>query len=248
MANDDRHRLGTDEAGDSLISHFEELRLRLFIAIGFWLVATIGAWFYAQPLLDWLMVPAQQAGAQFIVLGPQEALFTLFKLAVLLGVFVSVPVWLYQITAFAWPGLTRKERRAVLIGLPFVILLFLLGIAFAYFILLRYVFGFFLGFAGPEVTAALSLSAYVSFVIGLILPFGIIFQLPVLVAVCAFIGVITPHLLRASRKYALLVILLISAVLTPPDVVSQIAMSLPLYVLYEVSIWIAVLVQRRKEK
>lgn len=229
----------------TVVEHLEELRRRLL-----WVVVSLAAgsaagWFLAPRLLAVLLRPAQRAGVQLITLAPAELFLAYLKVALLLGGLLTLPVLLYQVAAFAWPGLEPAERRAVLLLLPVGVLLFLAGASFAYTIMLGYLFQFFFGFQAPGVTPNLSVASYLAFVINLLLPFGFVFQLPVLLAVLAKLDLVSAAFLARNRKFAILIIFIVAAVLTPPDPLSQILMAVPLMGLYELSLIIVRMLTRR---
>lgn len=236
---------GSDQGRMSLVEHLSEFRTRLIISILAFGAAAAAGWVMAPDLLEILMVPARQAGAQMIQLSATEVFWVYVKLAVLGGLVLSSPVLLYEVLAFVWPGLEQSERRAVAILLPFAVLFFLAGVLFAYFLFLKYLFRFFLGFTAPGVATTLSVGSYITMILNLILPFGLVFELPVLLSLVARLGIVTPEFLARNRKYAVLIIFIVAAVLTPPDPVSQIVMAVPLLLLYEIGVLVVRLTVRR---
>ncbi len=224
----------------SLIEHLEELRRRLL-----WVVVSIAVglgvgWWLTPPVLDHLIVPVGET----VFLAPGEAFHTHLKVAFGLAVVFAFPVLVYQIGAFVWPALHRGERKHVIVFVPFAVALFVTGMAFAYLVLLPILFRFFLGFSSPTIQPFISVAAYVSFVLGLVLPSGLLFQMPILVLFLSRLGLVTPASLRRNRKLALLIIIVLAAFLTPPDIVSQLLMAGPLLGLYEISTLLAYLGNR----
>src|SRR2546422_668395 len=186
------------------------------------------------------------AVGQVVFLAPTEAFFVRLKVAALAGVFLSLPVTLYQLWRFVSVGLTPTERRYSLSLIPAALALFVSGAAFAFLVILPIGVRFLLSYQTPNLVPMISIQAYTSFVTAFVLAFGLLFQLPVVTLFLARLGVVTPASLAAGRKYALLAIVTASAVLTPGgDVVSQMLMAVPTYILYEVSIWVARLVSPR---
>lgn len=230
----------------TLFEHLDELRRRLFIVLIGLVLTTVAGWYLVPAVLSKLLQPALAAGARFIQLSPAEGFWVYFKLAVIIGLALDSPLILHQAMAFVWPALNRLERRYAAMLLPAVIFFFLMGLSFAYFLFLGPMFRFLLGFSIPGVTPAISISSYVSFVINLVVPFGLTFQLPVAVSLLAGLGLLTPRWLASNRKYAILVIFVLAAVLTPPDPLSQIVMAVPMVGLYELSILMARLAARRR--
>jgi sec-independent protein translocase protein TatC len=170
------------------------------------------------------------------------------KISFLVGLIVSAPYILHQAWAFVAPGLSRSERARVWPLVLFSSVLFFLGVAFAYYAVLPLALRFMLGFATPNLLPLFSYSRYISFVTSILLSFGVIFQLPLGIFFLAHLGLVTYEGLRRQRKYAILLIFVVAAVLTPPDVFSQVLMAVPMLALYEVSIWLTRLsvVRRRR--
>lgn len=220
----------------TIIEHLEELRLRLLIALAAFAVATLVSFLYVDRILDFLIRPV----GRVVFLAPTEAFFVRVKVAALAGVFLSLPVILYQLWRFIGTGLTRTERRYALSLLPPALLLFVGGAAFAFVAILPVGVRFLLSYQTPSLVPMISISAYTSFVTAFVLAFGLVFQLPIVILFLARLGIVTPATLAAGRRYAILAIFVASAVLTPgTDVFSQMLMAVPTYLLYEISIWIA---------
>lgn len=229
----------------TIVEHLEELRRRLFLAIVAFAAATFLSFLFVEPILALLIRPV----GRVVFLAPTEAFFVRLKVAALAGAFLSLPVVLYQVWRFVGVGLTRTERRYALSLLPFSLLLFVGGAAFAFFAILPVGVRFLLGYQTEQLTPMISIGAYTSFATAFVLAFGVVFQLPVVVLFLARLGIVTPASLAAGRRYALLGIVVLSAVLTPGgDVVSQVLMALPTYLLYEGSIWIARLVAPKRAR
>jgi sec-independent protein translocase protein TatC len=235
-----------DDRPMTIIEHLEELRRRLlisFAALG--LGGALGLLFVDQ-VLDYLI---RLMGVDRVVFfAPAEALFIRLKIALFIGVFLAAPVVLYQLWAFIAVGLTRTERRTVLFLLPPSLALFLLGAAFGLFVILPVGLKVLLSYQTATLQPLLAIGPTLSFVIAFVLAFGFVFQVPIIVLFLARLGVVTPAGLAASRRYALFIIVIVAAVLTPgTDVVSQALMAVPTYLLYEISIWIARFVAPKPE-
>lgn len=228
----------------TLIGHLAELRRRLLASV-LALAGGVGiAFFYSETLLQTLLaVPGE-----LIYLAPGEAFFTRLRLAAAIGACLAAPMILFQLCAFILPALTREERRYIYIGLPAALLLFVVGVFFAYTVLLPLAYAFFLGFGSEQLTAQISVGSYLSFVFGLVFPFGLVFQLPLLVVVLTGIGVITPQFLSQNRKFAILATFVLAALLTPPDILSQLLMAGPLWLLFEVSVVLSRAIYWRKRR
>lgn len=220
----------------TIVEHLEELRTRLLISIAAFGVAMVLSFLFVEPILQLLIKPV----GRVVFTAPTEAFFVRLKVAALSGAFLSLPIVLYQVWRFVGVGLTPTERRSTLSLLPFSLLLFVGGAAFAFFAILPVGVKFLLGYQTESLVPMISVGAYTSFATAFVLAFGLVFQLPIVILFLARIGVVTPASLVAGRRYALLGIVVLSAVLTPGgDVVSQALMAIPTYLLYEASIWIA---------
>ncbi len=226
-----------------VLEHLSEMRLRLVISAGALLVASGICFTYIERIRSILTIPLE--GKQLIYLSPPEAFMANLKLALFSGLVVSLPVILYQMSAYIFPGLTRNEKKfyvAVLFG---IIVLFSAGIVFAYQIVFPFTLRFFLQFADARLVPQFTITEYISFVISFHLSFGAVFQLPLLTWALGKLGILTTQFLRRHRKIALLIMLVLSAIITPPDIISQVVMILPLAFLYELGI-IMVLISERK--
>ncbi len=220
-------------------SHLEELRKRLitaFIAVGVGFVVSFG---FKERLFGILVQPLIQVmkeGETLIYTGLPEAFFTYLKVSFLTGLIVASPLLFYQFWMFVAPGLYKKERRMMV---PIVILssfFFIGGALFGYFVVFPWGFKFFLGFATETIRPLPSMKEYFGFSAKLLLAFGLVFELPLVLTFMAKLGIVSVDFLKKNRKYALLLFFAGAAILTPPDVITQILMALPLMILYEISI------------
>lgn len=234
----------------SFIEHLEELRQRLIkclIVVG---VAFGVCYFFSKEILDFLMVPLKRSmpeGTTAIFLNPAEAFVTYIKLSLYSAIFFSSPYILYQAWLFIAPGLYAHEKRMVL---PFMIggtLLFILGAVFAYFVVFPFGLKFLFSFSTEFIKPAPRLKDYLSFTATLLLAFGVVFELPIFVFFLTKMGIIDQRTLSKNRRYAILIIFIVAAILTPPDVFTQLLMAGPLLVLYEISIWVAKLAKSKTE-
>lgn len=229
-----------------LIAHLRELKRRLIIAGLAYLGAAILSYLFAEEIYRFLVHPLAEAygpeKGRLIYTSLTEAFITYIKLACFGGVVVAFPVLAWQVYAFIAPGLYHKEKRVVLPYLVVSPTLFILGAALAYYFVFPLAWKFFLSFEAPPVEGSLPIqmearvSDYLSLVTQFILGFGLAFQLPVLLTLLARAGLIETAMLKGKRRYAIVLIFFASAVLTPPDIMSQICLALPLILLYELSI------------
>ncbi|MEE4609120.1 MAG: twin-arginine translocase subunit TatC [Desulfobacteraceae bacterium] len=219
--------------------HLEELRHRLivcFVAVG---IGFAACYAFKERLFNLLAAPlisAMQAGDKLVFTGLPEAFFTYLKIAFLAGCVLASPVIIYQFWMFVAPGLYGKERRvlAPIVGLS--ILFFIGGGMFGYLVVFPLGFQFFLSFATETIRPLPAMKEYLGFATKLLIAFGLAFELPLVITFMARLGLVSVAFLKKNRRYAILIFFIAAAILTPPDVVSQILMALPLMLLYELSI------------
>lgn len=230
----------------SVLEHLAELRMRLLIAAAFILIATVFCFtqietirgFFSAPLGDYRM----------IFLSPAEAFSASLRLAVITGLVLASPAILYQGAAFLFPALNRGEKLLFAFLLLGIFFLFCIGVAFAYLVVLPFTMHFFLQFASAELEPRFNISSYISFIISFHFAFGLVFQLPLLTWALGKIGLLSTRFLRRNRKFALLIILVLAALITPPDIVSQVIMVGPLLLLYEIGILMVWIGERKRSR
>lgn len=219
--------------------HLEELRKRLivcFIAVGVGFVLSYGFKEKLFQILTGPLIRVMQTGDKLIFTGLPEAFFTYLKVAFLSGIILAAPVIFYEFWMFVAPGLYDKEKRLMVPVVVLSTVFFVGGAFFGYFIVFPYGFKFFLGFASEIIRPLPSMREYLGFASKLLLAFGLVFELPLIITFLARLGLVSVSFLKKNRKYALLLFFMGAAILTPPDVVTQIMMALPLILLYEISI------------
>jgi sec-independent protein translocase protein TatC len=222
----------------TIIEHLEELRRRLLWAIAALGAGTVVGFLFVDRVLDFLI---HVMGVERVVFfAPTEALFIRLKIAVFIGVFVGLPVILWQLWAFVAVGLTPTERGAVRFLILPSMFLFLLGAAFGLFGIMPIGIRVLLSYQTATLQPLLAISPVLSFVIAFVVAFGFVFQVPIVVVFLARMGLVSPQTLAGTRRYAIVAIVVLAAVLTPgTDVISQMLMAVPTYILYEISIWVA---------
>lgn len=239
-----------------LLSHLLELRNRLMRAVAVWIVASACCYLFAEDIYRFLVQPLADAFAgeqrRLIATSLTETFVTYLKLALYGGFFVAFPYIAAEIYLFIAPGLYRREKRALvpyLVGAP---LLFIMGAALAYCFVMPKAWAFFISFETPQLGAGLPLvletkvSEYLSLVMQIVLAFGLSFQLPVVLTLLVRVGVLSAGQLARGRRYMIVILAAIAAVITPPDVLSQILLLIPLYTLYELSILVCRRIERRR--
>jgi sec-independent protein translocase protein TatC len=237
-----------DGDGSSLMSHLIELRARLIRGVAVLIVAFLALIPFSDTLFTWLVAPLLAVlpkGSELIARDVMSGFMAPVKLAFFVALFASMPWLLYQAWAFVAPGLYKREKRLALPILASALLLFYGGCAFAYFLVLKGVFGFLVHFAPDVVKLAPDPASYLDFVVVLFLAFGLSFELPVALVILVLLGWVTPKQLSEWRGYAIVGIFVIAAIVTPPDVISQLMLAIPMCLLYEIGIVTARLVARK---
>ena len=233
----------------TLRDHFTELRKRLFWCFAFAIVGFAICYPFAQEIFTILVHPldaALPAGSKFQYTAAHEAFFTFMKVAFIAGIFLTSPFIFYQIWAFIAPGLYDSEKMFVVPVSIASAVFFIGGGAFCYFVVFPFAFEFFMQYSNDRIIAMPTLNESFGFVLQMLVAFGLVFELPLFVFFLARLGVVTADFLRKTRRYAILVIVIVAAILTPPDVISQALMAAPLYLLYEFSILVAQVFGKKK--
>ena len=240
-----------------LLGHLVELRSRLIWCMGGFLVAFFACFFVAEDIFGFLVEPLGDAmesrqGARMIFTALHEAFFTYVKVAFFAAAFICFPLFSVQVWMFIAPGLYRSEKHAFLPFLLATPVLFVMGGALVYYFIMPLAWDFFLDFQKPADAGALAIEIepkvdqYLSLVMRLIFAFGICFELPVLIILLSKVGIVSVAGLKAKRKYAVLIAFVVAAILTPPDVISQILLAVPVILLYEISILCAVFIEKQR--
>ncbi|MBC2171249.1 twin-arginine translocase subunit TatC [Listeria booriae] len=229
-----------------LTKHLQELRARLiFVFIAFFVSFIIGM-LVAKPLILFLQTDEMPVTITMNVFKVTDAFSIYMQFAFVIALVLIAPFALYQLWAFVKPGLYRNEQQATLRYIPIICVLFLIGVAFSYFVVFPFVLTFMLQFGEQlGVQNTIGLTTYFQFMLQTILPFGALFQMPLLVAFLTRLGLIKPDIMRRFRKYAYFILLVIAGLITPPELLSHLLVTLPLILLYEFSIIISSLTYRK---
>lgn len=234
------------------LDHLEELRWRIFYMMIALTVCTIIGFLFVYylgvlELLERPVIPFLN-GERLAYFNPATPFYVTMKLSVAVGIVLALPVIVYQIWAFLSPGLTRDEKRVIVPSLYFGVVLFCAGVALAYFFVLPLALLFLNGFQQESLSPTIEVNAYLGFVTRMLLAFGAVFELPIVVLILSMLGIVTPKFMRAQRRYAIVIITIMSSILTPGDLGSTFMMMAPMMFLYEVSIFVSAMVERRRER
>ena len=231
----------------SILEHLQELRKRLVKCVIAVLITTIISFVFAKHIFSILILPAK--GINLVYIEMTEMFGTYMTVCLVSGIILAMPFLVYQFLMFVSPGLTRKEKRYVYLILPWIALMFTAGVAFGYFILIPPAAKFLISFGSDIATPQIRISNYISIITRLLLAIGLIFEMPVITTFLSRLGVITPKWLSNKRKPAIIIAFVLGAIITPTfDPVNQTLVAAPLIILYEMSIWLAKLVQRKESR
>lgn len=230
QAMDNGRPLDNNDEAMTLTEHLGELRRRILHSLAALAAGTLVSSFYIDEIVAVLTAPA----TNLYYMRPAEAFFIYIKIALACGVLLAAPVLFYELWAFLVPALTGRERSALMLFVPSSVLLFWAGIAFAYFFVFPQGLHFFTTFVGGNIAPMLSIESYLDFFLMLVVPFGFIFNLPMVLIVLAQMGVVTSALLKRGRRYMVVASFILAAIITPtPDVVTQTLLAVPMILLYE---------------
>jgi len=236
------------------IEHLEEFRQRIFKILGAFAIGFVSCFSFSDIFVNILLEPAKGSIQQLVFLKPTEAFIVHIKVSLIVGFLLVLPYIFYQVWQFVMPGLYAREKKLV-IPLVFISVIFFIGgVSFAYFGVLRMGLRFLMGFAtsmsGSEfgLKPMISVGSYITFATRIFLAFGLIFELPLVLIFLNQIGIVSVDMLKRKRPYAVVAIFIVAALITPPDVVTQLLLGVPLIALYEISIWSAVILNKIKGK
>ncbi len=225
-------KLMEEASAMSVVDHLSELRVRLVISVIAIIVGALVAYYFVEDIIQVLVAPA----GKLYYTKPTEAFFTYMKISLVSGAILSSPIWFYQLWAFIIPALSKTERKATFLIVPTAVTLFVAGVLFSYYLVLPMAIQFFIGFGTDELQPLFSIGQYIDFVVAFIIPFGITFELPLLLVALGVLGIITSEWLRQYRKVFILVAFIVGAAISPtPDMLSQTMIAGPMILLYEIS-------------
>ena len=232
------------------LEHLEEFRNRIIKALIALVIGMVACLFFSKPLLNILLWPTTRVNVplNIQVLKVQGMFMVTLEIAFFGGLIIGLPVILYQLWMFIAPGLYRHEKKYVPRILFSATALFLLGVVFAYYIIIPFALDFFIGLAPEGIENNIAIDFYIGFVVRILAVFGLIFQLPIMSYFLSKLGVLKPQLMKKYRRHAIVVIFIVAAILTPPDPFTQTLLAIPLMILYELSIIISQWVDKSQNK
>jgi len=239
-----------EEESSPLRVHLLELKKRMTVAVVVYLLGVMVLMNFSNVIYDVISLPLRQAlpeGSPMVFIGAPDVFFTYLKIAFLVSLFVTSPVTLYELWAFVAPGLYQHEKKVFLGYFLASITLLIVGALFAYFVVFPLVFKFFLGFANEHIQALPAVKEYLSFSLRLLFAFGLSFQIPIVLMLLSRLELINPDHIAKKRRFVILWVFVFAALLTPPDIISQVMLAVPMLVLFEVGLYLARRGRRRAE-
>ncbi|MBC7086895.1 MAG: twin-arginine translocase subunit TatC [Tissierellales bacterium] len=222
----------------SLVEHLSELRKRIIVILVFFILSSVASFSFIRPIMQELISIGEKY-FEFIYLKPAELLTTYMRLAILVGIIISSPIIFLETWLFIKPGLERNSQKKIFIALIFGMIMFFVGVTFSYLSVLPLSIRFFGNMKIEGIEPMISISNYIGFLTSILLSFGIVFEMPVVIFILSKMKIVTYNMLNKVRKYVYLAIVILAAIITPPDVISQILLSIPMILLYEFSIFIS---------
>lgn len=233
----------------ALSGHLKELRNRIMVCVLCLVVTFVVCLTYAPQIVEFLTDMGKEYGYSYVYIAPQELLMQHFSISLLAAVCVTFPVIVYQVWAFIRPGLKKKENLLFILAVSFGLLCFLAGVYFAYKVMLPFMLQFLIGVSvGTDISAAITVGNYIAFLLTMFVVFGLVFELPVVAVMLTQLGILKVEWMKKGTRVMIVVIFFLAAVITPPDVVSQVMVAVPMIGLYEVSILISAILMKFKKK
>lgn len=229
----------------NIIEHLDELRKRLMITAAAFLIFIIVSFFYVK---DIYLFFTKDLENELLVLGPSDVIWIYFTIACVIALAFTIPVLALQLWLFIKPALKKHEQRIALFYIPALFLLFIGGLAFGYFVIFPIVLNFLVELGTEAMDISFTVDRYFKFIINMTLPFGILFELPIVMMFLTSLGILNPYVMAKIRKYAYFVLIVIAIIITPPEFMSDFIVAVPLLLLYEISISLSKIVYKRKLK
>lgn len=237
-----------DENADmSLVDHLADLRKRIIWTLVWFMIFLVGSFYYVGDIFNWLQ-SSVKTDIKLTVLGPTEVIRIYLMVAGLAAMILTLPIAIYQVWRFVAPALTPKEQRVTLTFIPGITLTFVAGLAFGFFFIFPVLFQFLMTLGAQDFAMMITADKYFGFMMNIVIPFGFLFELPVVVMFLTRLGIVTPQFLSKNRKYAYFLLVVVGVVLSPPDFMSDFIVSMPLLLLYEISVALSKWTYKRRLK
>nr|WP_309100019.1 twin-arginine translocase subunit TatC [Fredinandcohnia onubensis] len=234
-----------DKVEMNLVDHLTEMRKRIIIILGSFMLLLILAFVFVKDIYDWII---QDSSIKLAILGPSDIIWVYLTLSGIVAIAGTIPIAAHQIWLFVKPALSSTERKVTLAYIPSLFILFIAGISFGYFVIFPIVFDFLLSLSGDLFMNFFTAEKYFGFMVNIVLPFGCLFELPVIIMFLTSLGILNPYRLQKMRRYSYFGLIVTAVLITPPDFVSDIIVIVPLLFLYECSVLLSKIVYRRKQK
>ena len=249
MSKEVKKQEESEDASMDLTGHLTELRKRIIIVIVTFFIMLVIVFNFSSTIVDYFIKQATTEGYQFVYLTPSELFMQYIRVAIISSIVLIIPVIFYEIWAFIRPALTRRENTAVVLTMIMGFFFFGLGALFAFKIITPFMLNFYSTInVSSEITASISVENYVGFIFSNFLIFGCVFELPVVVVLLSELGILNYNILVKARKLIIVSIFVLSAIITPPDAISQCLCAGPMILLFELSLWLSKLIYKRKQK
>lgn len=229
-----------------ILDHLTELRKRLVIILVVNIVASLFCYQYVDVIMQYILNLGKDI--ELIYITPSELFLVYVKLSLLIGIVISSPITLLQIWLFVSKGLYKKEKFYIVLSAILGVVFFILGVMFCYFMVLPITMQFFVRITISDITAMISVDSFVTFINTMLICFGVIFELPIIVFLLSLFGLLTPKMIKGKHKYFIVIIFILAAFITPPDIVSQVLLGIPMVLLFQLSVGICWMVDRKKKK
>ncbi|WP_019155877.1 twin-arginine translocase subunit TatC [Robertmurraya massiliosenegalensis] len=234
-----------DDKELNLVDHLDELRKRIIWSVFAFLVFFIIGFIYVKDIYEWFV---RDLDVKLVVLGPSDIIWIYFMIGTIIAIAGTIPVLALQLWLFVKPALKPIERKISLSYIPALFILFIVGLCFGYFVIFPTIMNFLVELSGDMVVTNFTADKYFRFIMNTTLPFGFLFELPVVAMFLTSLGIVNPYVLQKMRKYAYFVLVVIAVVISPPDIMSDVLVTIPLLFLYEISVNLSKIVYKRKLK
>lgn len=229
----------------NIIEHLDELRKRLIITVVSFIVFFIVGFYFVEDIYEWFV---KDLKVKLLVLGPSDIIWIYFMLTSIIAITATIPILAFQIWLFVKPALKPNEIKATLAYIPALFFLFIIGLVFGYFVIFPMIYQFLLKLGGDLFLTNFTVEKYFTFLFHMTIPFGVLFELPVVIMFLTSLGLLNPYVLQKNRKYAYFILIVVAVCITPPDFMSDFVVAVPLLLLYEMSITLSKWVFKRHQK